>query len=261
MPVNSFLLDDAPVKTLTKTFLGKPVVVDPFDQSKRGVQDLTKVATEQILYGNEAYILQNKLDRESINTEFQRTERPTGFIDFIADGFGNLAAGIINAVVPGSNLGDTNNPSNIAGNLIGGVGSTFVNPAGLVSGIVKNSNMSFVSSAINFIGKVAAGPIGSVGSNLLTGFANQAIPVYQQALASSAAFNAPTSMSIAETKSSPAQAAAFGNAGQSKFDTGKVLAGATSQPLPAWVKPVAIGFAVVVGLILAVKLLFKRKRR
>lgn len=256
--------DDAPIKTIYKPpsaySLGGSVNL--LDSSNVGVLELSDVAKTQILYGNPAFVLANKADREALNVEFNTVHRDPQFFDFIADGFGNLAAGIVNSVVPGSNIGDEKNVSNLVGNVLGGVASSFVNPAGIVSSVINKTDMAFsLSSAFNFANKVLAGPIGSISTNLLSGLMNPAVPVYQQALASASAFNSPTSMSIAETKSSPAQAAAFGNVGQSKFDTkGVINAAMTTSTTPAWLKPLAIGAAVLVALFLGYKLLFKRKR-
>jgi hypothetical protein len=258
------MFDDSPATLINRT--------RDLDASKVGQLVLSDVA-EKVLSQNypggdqfnpivQAVVRINRDDNAAIQKEWETVSKPTGFVDFIADGFGNLLAGAINAIVPGSNLGDQSNPSNIVGN----IAATVVNPAGaILSGVSKASKgMSFLSSAIDFVGKVASGPIGSIGSSLLNSYVGS---MSNAMAAQAAAFNGPTAMNIAETKSAPAQAAAFGNTGQAKFDTGvaiKASGGSTASTasassMPTWFKPVLILVGIVAALFAGFKLLSKKR--
>lgn len=75
----------------------------------------------------------------------------------------NVLAGIVNAVVPGSDLGDAGSSGQILGQLIGTVGSIFVNPAKLVSNVAIN--LGGIGKAL---GSVLNSPItGSIVGSLL----------------------------------------------------------------------------------------------
>lgn len=167
------------------------------------------------------------------------------------DPLGNFLAGVVNSVVPGSNLGDEDNAARDIGEAVGGVGSLFVNPGNLLLSAATKAtkSMSFLSSAINFVGKVAAGPVGSLGSNIINAYASSLLTPTAQ----TAAFQTTKPANIAENYyRSAATQAAFGNV--------KVTATTeTAKPANDWIKPVAIGAGVLVAGFFGYKLLTKRK--
>lgn len=112
----------------------------------------------------------------------------------------NLGAGIVNAVVPGSDLGDAGSSTQILGQLIGSVAGAFINPGKLVESSAKAvltglqaSNVSVFSTIGNAISK-ASQAVGSFASTPLGSFVGKtAVQVggayLQQQLQSQAAAN------------------------------------------------------------------------
>lgn len=251
-----FLFDDAPVKGIYKppsqSFVGG--YVNFLDTSKAGSVELTDLAKQQILLGNPAFIEMKNAGQAALQKEWETVSRPTGFVDFIVDGFGNLAAGLVNSIVPGSNLGDEKNPSNLVGNVLGSV-SSFLIPTSVISTAINKVDMSLnLGGAINFLNKTLSSPLGSLTSSLLF---NPTPPSAQVA-----AFDARAVQNVAETKNSAAQAAIFGGTPGQQFLSGagvnvSASTGSTSQqtiPVWAWV----VGAAALVGGFLY--FVFKRKR-
>lgn len=96
------------------------------------------------------------------------------FGDAIGDAAGfvkNVAAGVVNATIPGADLGDANSVGQVLGQLVG----TFTNPAGAVLGAISKGTMALnfgkvVSAATNVIGKAnqfLTSPIGQIGSSVV----------------------------------------------------------------------------------------------
>lgn len=86
----------------------------------------------------------------------------------------NLGAGLVNGLIPGSDLGDAGSSTQLPGQLLGSVVGLFVSPAQLVSLATKPlQNVSLISTIGKSIGGILANPaintiIGTVGGALLT---------------------------------------------------------------------------------------------
>lgn len=173
----------------------------------------------------------------------------------------NLGAGIVNGLIPGSDLGDSWSSTQVLGQLIGGVGSLFVNPTNLVGGaFTKLANMSLGSTlgnAINFVNKTFSGPIGSIATNFVGGLLapTPAIPapalksIYTQAQPQNLAESRPLSF---------AQQQIFGSTPATKqslvVDTGS---GSSKTPVWMWV----VGGLSLLATIVTLVLTLGRKRR
>lgn len=91
----------------------------------------------------------------------------------------NVAAGVINSTIPGSDLGDAGNP----GQLVGGVLGLVANPGGAILGAVTKGAMALnlggvVSTISNTIGKAnqfLTSPLGQIGSSVVGGLVSGAI--------------------------------------------------------------------------------------
>lgn len=265
MPGQTEPFDDSPKRYFVKPLGNTFVVVDSLDTSKVGVRDLTDVAKGQILLGNPDYIAANKADLDSMQVEWNTVHRDTGFADFIVDGFGNLAAGFVNGIIPGSNLGDQNNPSQI----IGQVASSFVPVGGIVGnlGIVKKiESMSVFSGIGNFANKLVNG---GVMSKIITPIASNVASSYLQ--------NALSGSNVAAPNQA-AQVSPYQTLGEITKSTGNAIANsAFGDSTPTGINPFASGqqtktasksntMMYVIGAIVAVVVLFlgvfmfKRKR-
>jgi hypothetical protein len=93
----------------------------------------------------------------------------------------NVAAGVVNATIPGSDLGDAGNPGQIVGALV-----SFANPAGAVLGAISKGTMALnlgsigkaVSSFVGTVGKAnqfLTSPLGQIGSTLVGGLVSGAM--------------------------------------------------------------------------------------
>jgi hypothetical protein len=170
----------------------------------------------------------------------------------------NIVAGIVNAVVPGSDLGDSWSEGQKIGGIIGTVGGLFINPANALKNV---SNMSFLGSLISGVGKAISSPLGQVATNFVSGLIQPAVVVPQQAAQgySSTPLSVPRAQyvqtaerylpSIAEQKQTLTQALTFGDV----KDAAGTLTRKETLPWWAWL---LIGLSGV-GLL---ALLFIKKR-
>lgn len=81
----------------------------------------------------------------------------------------NLGAGIINSIIPGSDLGDAGSSTQILGQSIGSVAGLFVNPGQVAKQAISKitNSMSLgttLTGAFNFVNKAFSGPIGTIAT-------------------------------------------------------------------------------------------------
>lgn len=169
----------------------------------------------------------------------------------------NIGAGLVNSIIPGSDLGDKGSSTQMVGQFIGAF-TSFVNPTALA-----NNNMGVLGNIFNSVNKAISSPLGQIGTNFISGLIQPAPPVWSAAAATG---NSPTPQapvvksvlqtaekylpSITEPKQSTAQALAFGDVRVGDYSLEKK----TEIPWYAW----AIGGVVLLGGLLL--LVFKRKR-
>lgn len=171
----------------------------------------------------------------------------------------NLGAGIVNAVVPGSDLGDANSSTQILGQLIGSVVGAVVNPGQLVKQTISSMSLgSTVGNILNFANKAFSGPVGTIAAGYVGSLLSPTpvMPAVQQQL-----YTTRQPAQIADQAMSVAQQAIFGtNAASSKLTVGGV---SVTQVKPWYQNPwVWAGAAVAVVLaILAFFNPFKKRRR
>lgn len=174
----------------------------------------------------------------------------------------NVLAGVVNAVVPGSDLGDAGSSGQLVGQFIGGAASLFVNPATLV----KNASMNLggvLGNILNTGSKFVSSPIGQVATNFLS----QAVMPTRTTIVSAPLETQQmgTPQRSKETlrindldpmRYTPAQLAAFG---ELQLPGGKTVS--VNDTGKEWYKsPWAIGAGVVLFFLFGWLLLFKRKR-
>lgn len=171
----------------------------------------------------------------------------------------NLGAGIVNAVVPGSDLGDANSSTQILGQLIGSVVGAVVNPGQLVKQTISSMSLgSTIGNVLNFANKAFSGPVGSIAAGYVGSLLSPTpvMPAVQQQL-----YTTRQPAQIADQPLSAAQQAIFGtNAASTKLTVGGV---SVTQVKPWYQNPwVWAGAAVAVVLaILAFFNPFKKRRR
>lgn len=164
----------------------------------------------------------------------------------------NLGAGIINAVVPGGDLGDTGSSTQILGRAIGSVAGLAINPVKSFTNLTNTVNLGAIGNGIFGAVKTAFNlsttPLGS----LITGVVGQAI--------------APTSTGIvrpATTVAAAGQAPFMTNYGawpsssETKKASDSAFGSSTSTAKTPWYIWLAVA-ALPAGLLLYV--IFKRKR-
>ena len=151
----------------------------------------------------------------------------------------NLGAGIINGIVPGSDLGDAGSSTQIFGQLIGGFGSIFINPGAIATTISNSMGLgSTLGKAINFVNKTLSGPIGTIAGNVVSSMFASPAPVQQQV--QQQMYSAPQPANITEQAMSYAQKQIFGStAGNLQVKTG-VGSLSTGSTTPVWIYVVAV---------------------
>lgn len=170
----------------------------------------------------------------------------------------NIGAGVVNAIVPGSDLGDAGSSTQIVGQLIGSFASAFINPGKLIEKTVTSMSLgSTLTNAFNFVNKAFSGPVGSIATGYIGSLLNPTpvAPAVQAQLYTTRQPN-----NIADQAMSAAQAAIFGGSSSpSKLQVGGVT---ITQDKPWYKNPWVIG-AGVIAVLLAVLALFNpfKKRR
>ena len=172
----------------------------------------------------------------------------------------NVAAGVVNALIPGSDLGDSWSEGQAIGGILGTVGSLFINPAKAAANV---GNMSVLSNIISGIGRAASSPLGQVATSLIPSFFPPSPPTAAiqagtrqnqtplQAAPSIIRQEATRYLpNIAEPRQTISQALAFGDVKVGGYEVKK------TNPMPWYVW--AGGGLLLLGGILF--LIFKRKR-
>lgn len=168
----------------------------------------------------------------------------------------NLGAGVVNAVIPGSNLGDAWSSTQIVGQAIGSFAGLFINPSQVVSKITNSMGLgTTLTNAFNFVNKTFSGPVGHIASGYLSSLiAPSPVPPVAQAQV----FSSPYPSNIATEAMTSIQSKIFGTG-----SGGTVKVGGTSVTMgekPWYQNPLVIGggiLAILAGLVF----LFTRKRR
>ena len=159
----------------------------------------------------------------------------------------NIGAGVINSIVPGSDLGNADSSTQILGQGIGGFASLFVNP----SAILQKASMGLgttIGNAFNFVNKAFSGPIGSIATGYIGSLVNPR-PVPAQAMTQVLESARPANLN--DQAMSFAQKAVFGgNVGGTSVQIGQK---------PWYQNPLYWGIGAVV--LLAGFFLFKKRKR
>ena len=79
----------------------------------------------------------------------------------------NIGAGIVNAIIPGSDLGDAGSSTQIVGMAIGAVAGMFINPAGIVQTANTAMNLGVIGKAMTGIANFAMNPIGQLAVGVI----------------------------------------------------------------------------------------------
>lgn len=167
----------------------------------------------------------------------------------------NLGAGVVNAVVPGSDLGDARSSTQILGQLIGSVAGLFVNPSQAVTKLTNSMGLgTTLSNAFNFVNKTISGPLGSIATGYVGSLLSpKPVPAPVQAQIFSSSMPA----QIAEPVLSYAQSKIFSGG------SGGVMVGGTKVTLgeDPWYKNPWIIVSGIVAVLVTLYLVFKRKKR
>lgn len=81
----------------------------------------------------------------------------------------NIGAGVVNSIIPGSDLGDRGSSTQMVGALIGGVASIGAGSAGIIGSLTKTKDVSTFSNIINAANGFLTSPLGQIGSTVLQG--------------------------------------------------------------------------------------------
>jgi len=168
----------------------------------------------------------------------------------------DLGAGIVNGIIPGSDLGDAGSSTQFLGQVIGGISTLGFNPTSLATSALTSatkaiSNVSFLNTALSFATKVATGPFGSIATQAIGSLLSKT-PTPQVVLQSPYQGTNNIQESLVP---------AYYSSTSGSKPVSLVTDAKANEPLPAWVTPVAWGLGALALLGILWKLFTKKSRR